>query len=535
MLNGPATRPGADAPDTLGQCSPGSPISSDRRPTLTNNRWKDHIAVPTSREAEVSEPSEEELWGELDVAAGPRRGEILLELADRCFQRQDMRQFDTLVDAAAEASASAGDDRLAAYARFNQGQGLMETGEFAAAAASFLQSAAYFHQIGAETDVAMSHQRAGDAYSRCGDSVAALGEWNAALRLFESCDDPVQVGRTWMFIGGEQIAASQLAEAEESFFAARTAFRQAGSASHVAWADDAAAEALIHQDRIDDAAPLLRACLDIVTVGNDPQALGYAALRLGTVVRMLGEAEEALDHLTTAREAFQQADDFSGLGRCDLESARAWRVLGDEDQAEVLFQRARSIFDAVGADALLVQTDQERAQLFLTTGRYREAESTARECQRLAVELGDQETLAEATMVAAVSLLEQESPDAALLTVEAHLGRPTGHDGLNRTQLLTWARVLMANDRHDDAQEILDELAKQTTADSDPSSSAQVRELRWRLHVARAGSQGQPVSVDADLTSAIALYLAAGDTERASDLSRFLIAAPTPPAASQPR
>lgn len=483
----------------------------------------------------MSEPSEEELWGELDVAAGPRRGEILLELADRCFQRQDMGQFGTLVDAAAEASASAGDDRLAAYARFNQGQGLMEIGDFAAAAASFLQSATYFHQIGAEADVAMSHQRAGDAYSRCGDSAAALNEWHAALRLFESCDDPVQLGRTWMLIGGEQVAAARLAEAEESFFAARTAFRQAGSASHVAWADDAAAEALIQQDRIEDAATLLRACLDIVTVGNDAQALGYAALRLGMVERMLGDAEESLTHLAAARDAFQQAEDFSGLARCDLEAARAWRLLGDDGQAESLFQRARSIFDGVGADALLVQTDQERAQLFLSTGRLREAESAARECQRLAVEIGDQEILAEATMVAAISLLEQGAPDAALMVVEAHLGRPTAHDGLSRAQLLTWARVLLANDRYDDVQEIIDGLTHQNPMDADPGSSAQIRELRWRLNLARGGSEASPPGVDLDLTSAIALYLAAGDTERASELSRFLVASEAPTAAARPR
>lgn len=470
----------------------------------------------------MSEPSEEELWGELDVAAGPRRGEILLELADRCFQRQDMGLFSTLVDAAAEASVSAGDDRLAAYARFNQGQGLMETGEFDAAAESFLQSATYFHMIGAETDVAMSHQRAGDAYSRCGDSSAALREWNAALRLFQACDDPVQVGRTCMFIGGEQIAAAQLAEAEESFFAARTAFRQAGSASHVAWADDAAAEALIQQDRIDDAATLLRACLDIVMVGNDPQALGYAALRLGMATRMLDDAQAALRHLTTAREAFQQADDFSGLARCDLEAARAWRLLGDDEQAENLFQRARSIFDGVGADPFLVQTDYDRAQLFLDTSRYREAEAAARECQRLAVEAGDHDMLAESTMLAALALLEQDAAGAALMMVEAHLGRPTGQDGLAQAQLLTWARVLMANDRHDDAQEILDDLTRTTTTDPDLSASAQVRELRWRLNCARIGEGGATNDVDPDLTTAIALYLAAGDTERASSLSQFV-------------
>ena len=478
----------------------------------------------------MSEPSEEELWGELDVAGGQRRGEILLELADRCFQRQDMSQFGTLVDAAAEASASAGDDRLAAYARFNQGQGLMETGQCAAAAPSFLQAAGFFHTIGAEPDVAMCHQRAGDAFSRSGDSQAALREWQVALRLFDACDDPLQAGRTWMFIGGEQMAAQDLAEAEESFFAARMAFRQAGSATHVAWADDAAAEALIQQNRVDDAATLLRACLDIVSVGDDPQALGYAALRLGMAVRMLGEGNEALQHLDAAREAFRLADDYSGLARCDLEAARAWRLIGVRDQAEVLFQRARSVFDGIGADSFLLQTDHDRALLFFASGRFREAEAVARECQRLAAQTGDHDVLTDATMLTAVALLEQGEAGQAATTVEAHLGRPSVESGnLSARQLLVWARILVANTQAEDARQLLESLTRDNDAMADTALHAEVRELLWRLRRSSAtvtGAQERvPEKPDADLTQAIALHLAAGEVERAQELSRHLLPA----------
>lgn len=470
----------------------------------------------------MSEPSEEELWGELDVAAGQRRGEILLELADRCFQRQDMSQFGTLVDAAAEASASAGDDRLAAYARFNQGQGLMETGQSEAAAASFLQAAGFFHAIGAEPDVAMCHQRAGEAHARSGDSLAAVREWQVALRLFEACDDPLQSGRTWMFIGGEQIAADDLAGAEESFFAARTAFRQAGSATHVAWADDAAAEALIQQNRVDDAVALLRACLDIVMVGNDPHGLGYAALRLGMAVRMQGDAQQALAHLEAAREAFGQADDYSGLARCDLESARAWRLLGELEQAETLFQRARSIFDGIGADSFLLQADHDRAQLLLAAGRFAEAEAVARECQRLAMQTGSNELLTEATMLSAEALLAQNEPDKAANSVEAHLGRPSVESNqLSAAQLLVWARILVANQETDDARHLLEALARNDETTAEPAQHAQVRELLWLLRGGAATNEAH--SPDTDLTQAIALHLAAGDIERAQELSRHLL------------
>lgn len=477
----------------------------------------------------MSEPSEEELWGELDVASGPRRGEILLELADRCFQRHDMSQFGTLVDAAAEASVSAGDDRLAAYARFNQGQGLMETSEFAAAAECFLKAAEYFHLIGAEGDVAMSHQRAGDAYCSAGQGGAALEQWHTALRLFEADNDPVQVGRTWMLIGGEQINREEHAEAEESFFSARTAFRRAGSASHVAWADDSAAESLIRQGRVEDAAPLLRSCLDIVSVGTDTQAIGYAGLRLGMAMRLLGSTDEALSLLSKARVAFREADDFGGVARCDLEAGQALRAIGEDAEAESLLQSARSLLDGVGADSFLLVADHARAELLLDAGRAIEAEAAARECLRTAVETADHEMVAAASLLAARALLEQGQSEASLTMVEAHLGHPNpSDDRFNAAQLLVWARILFANDAHEDAREVLESLMRSSALDSDAALHAEVRELRWQVRQAVRAAEGTPSAAgdldpDGDLARAVALFLAVGAHERAIELSQHLL------------
>lgn len=496
-----------------------------------------------SREALVNEPSEEELWGELDVASGPRRGEILLELADRCFQRHDMSQFGTLVDAAAEASVSAGDDRLAAYARFNQGQGLMETSEYAAAAECFLQAAAYFHLIGADADVAMSHQRAGDAYCHAGDGSAALEQWHTALRLFEADDDPVQVGRTWMLIGGEQINREQHAEAEESFFSARTAFRRAGSASHVAWADDSAAESLIRQGRVEDAAPLLRSCLDIVSVGTDSQAIGYAGLRLGMAMRLLGSTDESLTLLREARMAFREADDFGGVARCDLEAGQALRAVGEDVEAESLLQSARSLLDGVGADSFLLVADHARAELLLDAGRALEAEAAARECLRTAVETGDHEMVAAASLLAARALLEQGQAAAALTMVEAHLGHPSSDDErFSPGQLLVWARVLFTNDAHDDARGVLESLMRNAALTNDAALHAEVRELRWRVRravraVETDESEGHAHDPDGDLARAVALLLAVGAHDRAIELSQHLLSegeGTMPPVAANP-
>ena len=228
----------------------------------------------------MTEQSDEELWGELTEADGQRRGEILLELADRCYHRNDMTQFETLVEAAAEASESAGDDRLSAYARFNQGQGLMELERYQEAVGGFLAAAEFFGSMGNQGDVALATQRAADGFAAMADLESAVTHWRTALALFDAEDDPLSVGRVHMSMGAAYITAEGAtpeqtrALAEACFTSARAAFRRARSAQHVAWADDAAAEALIQQGRTPEALPLLRSCLDIARVGADEVARG---------------------------------------------------------------------------------------------------------------------------------------------------------------------------------------------------------------------------------------------------------------------
>ena len=119
-----------------------------------------------------AENSDEEMWAELDEAQGPRRAEILLELADRSYNPDDMSQFATLVEAAAEAAQATDDHRMAAFARFNQAQGLMETDHPAEAIDHFLQAATYFTLLGDQDDIALCHHRAFES-SRSGGTLEA--------------------------------------------------------------------------------------------------------------------------------------------------------------------------------------------------------------------------------------------------------------------------------------------------------------------------------------------------------------------------
>ncbi|MCB0914831.1 MAG: hypothetical protein H6525_03380 [Actinobacteria bacterium] len=472
----------------------------------------------------MTDSSDEELWGELTGADGQRRGEILLELADRCYHRNDMIQFETLVAAAAEASESAGDDRLAAYARFNQGQGLMELERYSEAVTGFLAAAEYFGSIGAQADVALATQRAADGYAALSDLDAAVDHWRTALALFESEDDQLSVGRVHMAMGTAYISnesatiSGARGLAEDCFTRARAAFRQARSAQHVAWADDAAAEALIQQGRTAEALPLLRSCLDIARVGSDDVARGYAGLRLGLALRILGSHAEALEHLRDARSAYQADENLIGVARCDLEAGHALRALEDESAAESLYQGARSIFDAMGADDYLVLTDRARAELFGATGRYAEAAAVAREALTRAAEVGEPVMALDHAAVLAEALLELGEHREALDVVHTHLADhevPVDSIDAARHQGVL-AMTLLANDLKVEALATVDAALATSAAHNDPKLHARLYELRWR-------ARPQSTEADRDLAHAVALYLAAGDSERATALSSYFL------------
>jgi tetratricopeptide (TPR) repeat protein len=472
----------------------------------------------------MNELSDEELWGELTEADGQRRGEILLELADRCYHRNDMIQFETLVEAAAEASESAGDDRLAAYARFNQGQGLMELERFDEAVSGFLSAAQYFGSLGAQGDVALATQRAADGYAALADLESAVDHWQTALALFESEADHLSAGRVHMAMGAAYINTESSSItgtrglAEQCFTRARAAFRQARSAQHVAWADDAAAEALIQQGRTPEALPLLRSCLDIARVGSDDVARGYAGLRLGLALRILGHHTEALEHLRDSRSAYQSDENLIGVARCDLEAAHALRALRDEAAAENLYQGARSIFDAMGADDYLVLTDRARAELFLATGRAGEAAAVARESLANAVEVGESVLALDHAALLAEALLELGADDEALTVAHTHLAaHEVGVDSLDAVRHQgVLAMTLLANGLNEQALATVDAALTMPAAHNDPNLHARLYELRWRARTPSADA-------DRDLAHAVALYLAAGDSERATALSSHFL------------
>jgi tetratricopeptide (TPR) repeat protein len=467
------------------------------------------------------EATEDELWEMLDLATGVDRARILHELGGRAFADQEFEQSVALAESAAVQAREAGDELLTARSLFGQAAGLRRLGRTKELIDVALEAADLLRANGEPAEIAECHGMVAAAYSDLGDDTTALDHWSSAARLFESEEQPSEAGRMYMSLGEALGRLGRQAEALETFDRARALFRGTDEPGAVPWADDRAAAALIDLGRIEEALDRLRAALSVREAQRDVPRIAYAHYRLGWTLRLVGQFEEALSNLSVAAELFDDLDELEGRARCDLEAANALTSLGQFEEADELYRRTRAVFDALGNDSQVVLSDANRAVLLARTDRLQEAADLNRSLLGRAVGAGTTWLLGDISNHLARNLIELGSPEAALTVLDEQ--DPVQLELAARVQSAALrARALLATGRRAAAARAAEE-GLGLAADAEMvAERAELYEIRGRSRLpARNGPR--VVAAERDLAHAVALYLAAGLTERARELStRFL-------------
>jgi len=467
-----------------------------------------------------------QLWAMLDGVDGVDRAEVLEAISSRLYQQEDWQQALSLCEAAAQCYLENGADRPAAYALFNQAQCLLQMLRTDEAVKTYDRAADILRTAGDESDIGECLNRSGHALVRAGRDEEAIPRFASAQRLFAANGQHERAGRDAIARGEALGRLGILPDALESFREARELFRGQVSPYLVAWADDRAAAALIDLGRVKEAIDLLRGCLHVAQVGGDEREHAYAAYRLGWTLCTDGHYDEALTHLQVARDLYSAQQDLGGSARCDEQAANALSHIGEEGQAESLYVRARSVFDALGEDAAAHQCDVNRAVLYTAAGRLEEAISLNR---RVLASLGAGDAWMRQGVVSrmAMDLVAAGRPEEALALLDAHPSQPEGDEVLERGRwMAARASALVAVGRSGEAREVAD-AGLQLAAHSDYAL------LRANLYEARGLAREALGDSDflRDLAYAVALFLADGSASRARDLSqKFLPEAPAPDA-----
>lgn len=470
--------------------------------------------------------SDDELWELLDEASGVERARILHELGGRAFSAQEYERSVALAESAAVQARESGDELLTARSLFGQAAGLRRLGRTKELIDVAMEAADLLRANGDPAEIAECHGMVASAFSDLGDDTTALEHWSSAARLFQSEEQPTQAGRMLMSLGEALGRLGRNAEALETFDRARVLFRGPEEPGAVPWADDRAAAALIDLGRIDEALERLRAALSVREAQRDVPRIAYAHYRLGWTLRLVGQFEDALSHLSVAAELFDELEELEGRARCDLEAANALTSLGQYEEADELYRRTRAVFDALGHDAQVVLSDANRAVLLARTGRVQEAADLN---ARLA-EHSRREDLAwlhaDITNHLARNLIDLERPAEALAVLPEAVA-PEGPPSASEVHAAALrARALLATGRRMQAARTADD-GLRVAAQAEPGTGLVVEraELHEMRGLARLASRNAPrvAAAERDLSHAVALYLAAGMTDRARELSaRFL-------------
>lgn len=470
------------------------------------------------------EATEGELWQMLDAAAGVERARILHELGGRAFSDREYEQSVALAESAAVQAREAGDELLTARSLFGHAAGLRRLGRTGELIDVAMQAADLLRANGEPAEIAECYGMVAAAFTDLGDDAASLEHWSSAARLFESESAPDEAGRMWMSLGEALNRLGRHNEALKTFDHARELFRTGDEPGAVPWADDRAAAALIELGRTDEALDRLRAALSVREAQRDVPRIAYAHYRLGWTLRLVGQFEEALSHLSVAAELFDDLEELDGRARCDLEAANALTSLSQFEDADELYRRVRAVFDALGHDAQVLLSDANRAVLLARTGRLAEAAALNTSLVAQATEAGITWLLGDIANHLARNLIELGRPADAIGVLQAQdpekIGATAAAQGaaLRAKALLNTGRRAMAARAAEDGLRL--------AADAEMvTERAELYEMRG---LARLSSRSGPriAAAERDLAHAVALYLAAGMTDRARELSTRFLASP---------
>ena len=467
------------------------------------------------------EATEDELWAMLDEAAGVDRARILHELGGRAFSDQEYEQSVALAESAAVQAREVGDELLTARSLFGQAAGLRRLGRTKELIDVAMEAADLLRANGEPAEIAECHGMVAAAFTDTGDDAAAVEHWSSAARLFESEEQPNEAGRMWMQLGEALGRLGRHTESLETFDHARALFRTGDEPGAVPWADDRAAAALIDLGRVAEALERLRAALNVREAQRDVPRIAYAHYRLGWTLRLVGQFEEALSNLSVAAELFDDLDELEGRARCDLEAANALTSLGQFDEADELYRRVRAVFDALGHDAQVVLSDANRAVLLARTGKLAEAAELNAALVARATESANTWLLGDISNHLARNLIELERPTEAIEVLDAQDADSLEKPAAVQSAALR-AKALLATGRRAMAARAAEEGLRLAADAEMVSERAELYEMRG---LSRVSSRSGPrvAAAERDLAHAVALYLAAGQTERARELStRFL-------------
>jgi tetratricopeptide (TPR) repeat protein len=483
------------------------------------------------------ELTEDQLWSAVADAQGPERAELLHQLTGLLYERGNYQDAASTAEESADGFAQADLPYDEGYSRAQAGVAYQELGRQTEALSSFTTACDRFRESGHEKDCAQATVRAGQCLNALDRPQEALNIWDSAQNLFASIEEPAKAADVALDRGNLLGYLGRQSEALEVFQSARALRRPLGDAGAVVDIDDRIAAALIDMGRHGEALEVLRAVLRVRESGTDEQAQAYARYRYGWTLELAGQQQDAKPVMEQARAEYQRLDNTFAVARCDLILADCLHGLGQGEASIELYQRAASVFDALGADDEKLLANGNLAIAYTSMG---DDEASAQANTKV---LADAESLGNDSLAASIAahlarcLLRLGRNQEARDVMATHQPPEKWRDNIVETSKYQVIQARLLLDERDFAAAT--DLAQDVISSLDGQQLTNVVAEAYGVLSDAALGTGQVGLGERYRGKAMGLYLAAGSPHSAEALAAHFLESTTPastrPTDQQPR
>lgn len=467
--------------------------------------------------------SEKDLHSSLLDAPLEDQLEIWERLFDFAWGRQEYGSASAIAQTIYELAIKTDSPSVARKAKYSQGSALFNINEFESARDSYLQSADLAAEEGMQTNLA-------DALWAAADSCFSVRDYERSLELSQNSETIAAADENWLIAGrAASIRMKSLYlldredEALDAAAEARNHFRKIAEIQEVARIDDYTITILLYLNRIDAAVDLARDVLLKWTIQQDLERIAYSHYRLGIALKRQGNSQESNTYLETAKARYLEADRIGRVAECEQEIAENLFDLGQYEEAIERFLSARSMWDGVGNDWGATRCDATRAVCLHMLDKNLEAKRLNLRILSAIEDIPEERYQDMSYLVrarAADNALNDENYEEVLtiLNESPELGSFVPSTHLVIWRLTLQARALYELGREDEALVAANSAMELTDEDLLNWNSGFIYEIRGKVLLHKNKRQGE-----IDLAHAIALHLANGYTETATELSRIFI------------
>lgn len=477
--------------------------------------------------SEPEELSEAQLWELTADEDEVVRAEAFMDLATKMHARGSYAEAVGPAAASRELFAKLDRPFDEGRASFIEGIVLQDAGREGEALAPLVRATELYRIYASEEMLADAIKKQADVLLELNRLEEAHEAFQSAIRLYESNGKYTMAGISALDLGESQGGENQQDKALETFVEALRLFKEGGDYIGSGRAHDRIAAALIDLGNLEDAISHLRESLNIFEYINDNLRIAYSRYRLGWTLVTYGDFGQAIPLLRQASQMYKERNKFLDAAQADTQLAHALAAISQEDEALALYSQTRSLYDASGKvhDALIADVNAAGRlvgrDVLAAIDIYRRVMPVAKETDDQYILMASIVRLAEALC----KLGESENYAEALELLNSISPDDWGHDLAQRSRHLNvLAYTLIELNRDDDAEVHIRQVLNLGLESGFLSESAEATRMLGLIEQAR----GREESSNQLVAQAIALYLAAGEDEKARTLSHRLLPTATP-------